>query len=142
MRAYQRYVAIGDSSTEGLQDPGPHGHYRGWADRFAQHVARAQDAPLLYANLAIRGRKTRHLVEEQLEPALAMRPDLATVFSGTNDLIRRRFDLDAVIADLDERIATLEQGIASILRDGAWAVVRKRQPFVPTYARAGEPLSA
>lgn len=100
MPAYHRYVALGDSSTEGLEDPGADGHHRGWADRFAQHVARAQEAPLLYANLAIRGRKTRHLVEEQLQPALTMRPDLATVFSGTNDLIRRRFDLDAVIADL------------------------------------------
>jgi lysophospholipase L1-like esterase len=99
MRVYQRYVALGDSSTEGLEDPAPNGH-RGWADRFAEHVARAQDAPLLYANLAVRGRKTRQILEEQLEPALAMNPDLATVFSGTNDLIRRRFDLDAVMADL------------------------------------------
>jgi lysophospholipase L1-like esterase len=99
-RAYHRYVALGDSSTEGLEDPVPNGPYRGWADRFAQHVARAQDAPLLYANLAVRGRETRQLVEEQLGPALAMRPDLATVFSGTNDVIRKSFDLDAVIADL------------------------------------------
>ena len=110
-RAYHRYVAIGDSSTEGLEDPAPDGHHRGWADRFAQHVARAQDAPLLYANLAVRGRKTRQLVEEQLEPALAMRPDLATVFSGTNDLIRSGFDLDAVIADLRKlHLALLGQG--------------------------------
>ncbi len=110
MRAYHRYVALGDSSTEGLEDPGPNGH-RGWADRLAEHVARAQDAPLLYANLAIRGRKTRHLVEEQLQPALAMRPDLATVFSGTNDLIRRRFDLDAVMGDLRRlHLALRDQG--------------------------------
>ena len=100
MRIYHRYVALGDSSTEGLEDPAPNGRHRGWADRFAQHVARSQDAPLLYANLAIRGRKTRHLVDEQLEPALAMRPDLATVFSGTNDILRGAFDLDTVIADL------------------------------------------
>jgi len=110
-RAYHRYVALGDSSTEGLEDPGSNGQHRGWADRFAQHVARAQDAPLLYANLAVRGRKTRHLLEEQLEPALAMCPDLATVFSGTNDVIRRSFDLDAVIADLwTLHLALLEQG--------------------------------
>ncbi len=106
--AFARYVAIGDSSTEGLDDaiPGSDGLYRGWADRFAQHVARARaDAlpgsePLLYANLAIRGRKTRQVRDEQLAPALAMRPDLATVFSGTNDIIRRGFALDGVIADI------------------------------------------
>ncbi len=103
---FARYVALGDSSTEGLDDPSGPGRYRGWADRLAEHVARARgelmpDAePLRYANLAIRGRKTREVREEQLEPALAMRPDLATVFAGTNDIIRRGFDLDAVIADL------------------------------------------
>lgn len=109
--AYHRYVALGDSSTEGLEDPGPNGRHRGWADRFAQHVARAQDAPLLYANLAVRGRKTRQLVDEQLPSALAMRPDLATVFSGTNDVFRRTIDLDAVIADLRTlHVALRDQG--------------------------------
>ena len=98
--SFSRYVALGDSSTEGLEDPGTDGRHRGWADRFAEHVARAQTAPLLYANLAVRGRKTRQLVEEQLQPALAMRPDIATVFSGTNDIIRSKFDLGAVLADL------------------------------------------
>ena len=106
---FSRYVAIGDSSTEGLDDPlGPSapGRYRGWADRLAAHVARARAAalpgasPLLYANLAIRGRKTREILDEQLAPALAMRPDLATVFGGTNDIIRRGFSLDAVVADI------------------------------------------
>lgn len=63
-------------------------------------MAQAQGEPLLYANLAVRGRKTRHLLEEQLEPALAMRPDLATVFSGTNDIIRSNFDCEQVITDM------------------------------------------
>jgi len=97
---FTRYVALGDSSTEGLEDPGSNGRHRGWADRLALHVAQAQGEPLLYANLAIRGRKTRHLVDEQLQPALAMRPDLATVFSGTNDIIRSNFNCEQVIADL------------------------------------------
>lgn len=114
---FSRYVAIGDSSTEGLDDPidqrqrGQYrghyrGRYRGWADRLAAHVAqaRAQSAPLteplLYANLAIRGRRTRQVLDEQLPLALAMQPDLATVFTGTNDIIRRGFILNAVIADI------------------------------------------
>jgi lysophospholipase L1-like esterase len=97
---YARYVAIGDSSTEGLEDPGPDGRYRGWADRLALHVAQAQGTPLEYANLAVRGRKTKEILDEQLEPALAMRPDLASIFAGTNDIIRSSYDLDSVIADL------------------------------------------
>lgn len=97
---FTRYVAIGDSSTEGLEDPGTDGRHRGWADRLALHVAQAQGAPLLYANLAIRGRKTRQVREEQLAPALAMRPDLASVFAGTNDIIRSKYDETQVMEDL------------------------------------------
>lgn len=97
---FTRYVALGDSSTEGLEDPRPVGRHRGWADRLAAHVAQAQGAPLLYANLAVRGRKTQQLRTEQLAPALAMRPDLVSVFSGTNDIIRRGFDLAQVMDDL------------------------------------------
>jgi lysophospholipase L1-like esterase len=100
-RIFSRYVAIGDSSTEGLDDPDGQGGYRGWANRLAAHVAAAQSAPLLYANLAIRGRTTRAIRDEQLEPALAMRPDLVTLFSGTNDVVRPRFDADEVGRDVE-----------------------------------------
>lgn len=93
-------MALGDSSTEGLEDPRPAGRHRGWADRLALHLARAQSAPILYANLAVRGRQTRQLREEQLMPALAMRPDLVSIFSGTNDIMRSTFDLDRVMDDL------------------------------------------
>ena len=62
---YRRYVALGDSTTEGMDDPRPDGTYRGWADRLAERLA--QDNPdLLYANLAIRGRRIAQVREEQL----------------------------------------------------------------------------
>lgn len=113
---YTRYVALGDSSTEGLDDPIAPGRYRGWADRFAQHVAEAQQpTPLLYANLAVRGRKTRQILEEQLPAALAMQPDLATVFAGTNDLIRSKYDEAAVLADLETMQRTLRAAGATVL---------------------------
>ncbi len=100
-RSFLRYVAIGDSSTEGLDDPDGRGGYHGWADRLAARVAAAQSAPLLYANLAIRGRSTRQIRDEQLDAALAMRPDLVTLFTGTNDVVKPRFDADAVGADVE-----------------------------------------
>ncbi len=112
---YQRYVALGDSSSEGLEDPDGQGRYRGWTNRLAEHIAAAQDEPLHYANLAIRGRRTRVIRESQLERACAMRPDLATVFSGTNDVIARRFDLAAVIADIELMQGTLRAGGATVL---------------------------
>jgi lysophospholipase L1-like esterase len=100
-RVFARYVAIGDSSTEGLDDPDGRGGYRGWANRLAARVASAQSSPLLYANLAVRGRNTRQIRDEQLEPALAMRPDLVTLFAGVNDVTSRRFDADAVGGDAE-----------------------------------------
>lgn len=88
---FTRYVALGDSSTEGLDDPDGEGGYRGWANRLAERIASAQGS-LLYANLGVRGLRTRQIRDRQLGAALAMRPDLATLFAGTNDAVSRRFD--------------------------------------------------
>ena len=115
--AFRRYVAIGDSSTEGLDDPAGDGSFRGWANRLAESIARAQAdrGGLLYANLGVRGRKTREIREQQLEPALAMRPDLVTLFSGTNDIVSRNFDLQAVAADLAAMMAAVRARGAVLL---------------------------
>ena len=94
-----RYVAIGDSTVEGLEDPGPDGVYVGWADRLAVHLA-AEHPDLTYANLAVRGLTAAEVRRTQLEPALALRPDIAVVVAGVNDVLRPRFDPDALRADL------------------------------------------
>ncbi len=96
--SFRRYIAIGDSSTEGIEDPGPNGSWRGWSRRLAARIA--EQGPLEYANFGVRGRTTREIREQQLSPALALEPDLVTCFSGTNDVIRPRFDLQAVLADM------------------------------------------
>lgn len=96
---FERYVAIGDSSTEGLEDPDGAGGYRGWANRLAEKVAAAQGG-LLYANLGIRGKLAREIREGQLGPALAMKPGLATVFAGSNDILERRFSPAALREEL------------------------------------------
>lgn len=97
---FHRFVAIGDSTVEGLDDPDGRGGYRGWANRLAERIA-TQQGSLLYANLGIRGKTTRQVRDEQLAPALAMRPDLAAVIGGTNDVLRRRFEGEAFRADLE-----------------------------------------
>jgi lysophospholipase L1-like esterase len=114
-RTYARYVAIGDSSTEGLDDPDGHGGYRGWANRLAGHVARAQSGNLLYANLAVRGRRTREVRKEQLAPALAMHPDLVTVFSGVNDIVRRDCNVASVARDMEQMFGAFTATGATVL---------------------------
>lgn len=107
---FARYVAIGDSTTEGLDDPDGAGGYRGWANRFAEFVAEQQGG-LLYANLAVRGLKTRAILESQLERALLMKPDLSTLVSGTNDVLRPRFDINAYQRDVERmQRALIDQG--------------------------------
>ncbi|HET9657014.1 MAG TPA: SGNH/GDSL hydrolase family protein [Kineosporiaceae bacterium] len=103
---YTRYVAIGDSSTEGLDDPDGAGSWRGWADRLATQVAQTNPG-LQYANLAVRGRLVAEIREQQLPRALELQPDLVTAFAGVNDLLRRRLDLGAVLAQLEEMFTAL-----------------------------------
>ncbi|MEO8380134.1 MAG: SGNH/GDSL hydrolase family protein [Acidobacteriota bacterium] len=98
-RRFERFVAIGDSTVEGLDDPDGHGGYRGWANRLAERLA-AEQGSVLYANLGVRGRTTRQVRDEQLAPAVAMKPDLAVVVAGTNDVLRGGFDAARFEEDL------------------------------------------
>jgi lysophospholipase L1-like esterase len=93
---FHRYVAIGDSTTEGLEDPYPDGGYRGWADRLAEHIAEGQDEPLEYANLAVRGLRLSEIHNTQFDDALALEPDLMTIFGGVNDVIGMGCDFSAL----------------------------------------------
>src|SRR5690242_5665257 len=106
--AYARYVAIGDSTTEGLDDPYPDGGFRGFADRLAGDLALVEPE-LRYANLAVRGRLARQVREEQLEPALALEPDLASVVAGLNDTLRGDFELDTTAGEVEAMLAALRE---------------------------------
>ncbi|MEV7858441.1 SGNH/GDSL hydrolase family protein [Streptomyces hirsutus] len=111
---YTRYVALGDSQTEGVSDGDDVTGLRGWADRLAEHVA-AADPGLEYANLAVRGRVAGQVRAEQLGPALALRPDLATVVAGVNDLLRPRFDAAEVAGHLEAMFAALTEAGAHVV---------------------------
>jgi lysophospholipase L1-like esterase len=106
--SFHRYVALGDSFTEGVGDPAPSlpNGLRGWADRVAEVLA-THAGDFRYANLAIRGRKLRQVVDEQVEPAVAMGPDLVTLYAGGNDLMRPRVDIDAIVETYDDAVGKL-----------------------------------
>jgi len=111
---FDRYVALGDSTTEGLIDPRPDGSFRGWADRLAEQLAAGNPA-LRYANLAVRGRRIPQVHEEQLGPALALEPDLATVVAGLNDLLHRRYDPVGTAGHLEAMLGSLRAGGATVM---------------------------
>ena len=111
---YSSYVALGDSFTEGLDDPDPAGGYRGWADRLAGHLA-AANGDLRYANLAVRGRLLRQVVAEQVPRAIELRPDLISFSAGGNDLLRPRTDPDALAEVVEDATRRLRETGADVV---------------------------
>ncbi|HEV3002398.1 MAG TPA: SGNH/GDSL hydrolase family protein [Solirubrobacteraceae bacterium] len=102
---WSRYVAIGDSVTEGaLGDPYPGYPDAGWAQMTADAL-RAVRPELEFHNLGERYLTTRQIRERQLDRALELRPDLVTIVGGGNDMLTDRFDPEGVEEDLEAMVA-------------------------------------
>lgn len=113
---WRRFVAIGDSFTEGIGDPDPSspGSHRGWADRVAEVLAQDVD-DFAYANLAVRGKLIAQIVRDQIEPAVALHPHLVSICAGGNDVIRPGTDPDAIAVQLEDAVVRLSSTGASVL---------------------------
>ncbi|MCW2511951.1 MAG: lysophospholipase [Mycobacterium sp.] len=98
--SYLRYVAIGDSQTEGLWDGDDATGLRGFADRLAERLEESNPG-VQYANLAVRGRRIRDVLDNQLPRALTMRPDLITSCIGMNDVTRPGKTFATALEDID-----------------------------------------
>ncbi|MFG3204320.1 SGNH/GDSL hydrolase family protein [Streptomyces sp. NPDC048192] len=108
-----RFVALGDSLTEGVGDPVGEGR-RGWAALLAPCLAETAGA-VRFTNLAVSGAQTRDVLTRQTPAALRLRPDLVSVVIGVNDTLRRTFDIRAVTAHLDEVYAAVTRQGATLL---------------------------
>jgi lysophospholipase L1-like esterase len=111
---YSRYVAIGDSQTEGLWDGDDAIGVLGFADRLAALIDSIYPG-LEYANLAIRGKLVADVLREQVPPALAMQPDLITVCIGMNDVIQPGRSFGRALADLENVYAALAESGATVV---------------------------
>ncbi|MFB9310289.1 phosphatidylinositol alpha 1,6-mannosyltransferase [Agromyces hippuratus] len=135
-RGWSRYVAVGDSLTEGLCDTSrvPAGEYRGWADRLAMLLAVTGSAnePVAYANLAVRSRKVRDAVDVQLPQAAELGADLVSVLIGANDLVGRRADPEALARDLGAAVSRLRSTGCDVLLVTPFL---PRRPVTRFYAR-------
>lgn len=132
--SWERYVAIGDSFSEGMCDPLaapgtayafsggqlPEGvlRYAGWTDRLAvalDTAAQAQGTRTRYANLAVRGRLLADIVGPQVQAAIALEPDLVSIVGGGNDILRSSADIDALADQLDGAVGALRAAGADVL---------------------------
>lgn len=106
MRSWRSWVAVGDSFTEGLSDEAPDGSYIGWADRLAATLAE-RDPDFRYANLAVRGKLLREIIDEQIPVAVRVKPDLVTMCGGGNDLIVPGCDVDSLAEEFEQAVVAL-----------------------------------
>ncbi len=128
---WHRVVGIGDSVDEGMWDGiDPTVDWRrfenqqeaattpffGWGDRLAGHLSRRRaDAglsPVLYANLAVRGKLIDYIVSTEVPEALDLHPDLVLMDGGGNDVLRPGVSISRVLR-------YIEYGVRRIRRTGA-----------------------
>ena len=111
-----RYVAVGDSFTEGVGDPNvmyPNG-VRGWADRIARQMGKA-DSSWQYANFAIRSKVLDEIVDEQFDVALALNPTLISFYAGGNDILSVRADMPKIMERYESALDRLVASGADVM---------------------------
>ncbi|MFE7592347.1 SGNH/GDSL hydrolase family protein [Kitasatospora sp. NPDC057512] len=108
-----RFVALGDSLTEGVGDQVGEG-WRGWAAVLA-HALPPEGRDVEFTNLAYSGALTTELTVRQLPGALALRPQLAAVVVGGNDTLRSGFDIRRAALELDATMGELSGHGARLL---------------------------
>jgi lysophospholipase L1-like esterase len=113
---WRRYVALGDSFTEGVGDPDSRspGGMRGWADRVAEELSIGHE-DFAYANLAVRGLRLEQILDRQVLPALSLKPDLITLSAGGNDMVFHGGDPDKLADRLDVGVELLSSAGATLV---------------------------
>jgi len=114
---YTRFIALGDSMTEGMNDEVLNGKYRGWADRVADGLAR-NEAGFTYLNLAIRGKLLNQVVTDQIPSALKFiegRQTLVSFHAGANDVLRPTYDPQFSLPQYEKGIKELTDAGATVI---------------------------
>jgi lysophospholipase L1-like esterase len=134
LEKWNTVVTIGDSVNEGLWDSADESldltkievqqshvdaPVRGWADRLAGHLSyRRQEIGLpavKYANLAVRGKLIRYIVETELPQALALHPDLVLMDGGGNDILRPGTDRDGILRYFEHALKLIRETGSDVL---------------------------
>lgn len=114
---YTRFIACGDSFTEGMSDEIVDGQYRGWADRIADVMAH-QRTEFTYANFAIRGKLIHQVAADQVPVALTYVTGPQTLFSfhaGANDVLRPNYKPEIALPLYAQTVRKIAASGATIL---------------------------
>jgi lysophospholipase L1-like esterase len=82
-----RYLALGDSYTIGTGASSP---AHSWPSIIAKRLNEQTGQEVELTNPAVNGFTTLDLIAHELEPVVALKPDLITILIGVNDLVRER----------------------------------------------------
>ena len=111
--AIDAFVAIGDSFTEGLNDPDPGGGFRGWADLVAGACPRG--GPIFGTpTWPSAGKLLGQVVTEQVPRAVELAPDLVSLAAGGNDILCGT-DVDELAARFEPAVAKLQAAGCRVL---------------------------
>jgi lysophospholipase L1-like esterase len=117
MMLYTRFIACGDSFTEGMSDEIVNGQYRGWADRMADVMAH-QSPEFTYANFAIRGKLIHQVATDQVPVALTYVTGPETLFSfhaGANDVLRPNYKSEIALPLYAKTVRKIAASGATVL---------------------------
>jgi acyl-CoA thioesterase-1 len=122
------WVALGDSTAQGLGAPGPRGGYVG---QTLQHLRRSTGQPWRVLNLSVSGALIRDVLAEQL-PQLPAAPALVTCGIGANDILysapAKLFgDMRALLAKVPDGTVMLD---LPLLAGFWWIVGRMSVPYI------------
>lgn len=115
---FTRFIALGDSMTEGMTDEVISGNYRGWADRVADELAK-ENPEFTYCNLAIRGKLLHQVVEDQIPIAKKYVTGADTLISfhaGANDVLRPNYKPE-------NSLPQYEKGVKELVETGATVII-------------------
>jgi lysophospholipase L1-like esterase len=114
---FQRFIALGDSFTEGMTDEIINGNYRGWADRVADVLA-TKSPDFTYVNLAIRGKLVTQVVGDQVPQATALitgKETLISFHAGANDVLRPGYRPENVFPIYNDAVRKLSATGATLM---------------------------
>ena len=114
---YTRFIALGDSMTEGMSDEILDGNYRGWADRVADVLAKSNSS-FTYMNLAIRGKLLKQVVDDQIPQAIKYiegKQTLVSFHAGANDVLRPNYRAELSLPLYEEGVKQLTGAGATVI---------------------------
>ena len=121
---YTRFIALGDSMTEGMKDEVINGQYRGWADRVADGLAK-DNPEFTYMNLAVRGKLLKQVAEDQVPRAVAYiegKQTLVSFHAGANDVLRPNYKPEISLPEYEKAVKQLTDAGATVI---IWTVIDK-----------------